>query len=1271
MRVWQKALMFFRGADQGPGGTFPGATFPGTTLFGTAFSGATAVRGNPCRRPRRRSPQRHAVTARHLLTVERLENRILLTFDPTGLEQEMLEHLNRMRTDPQGELDVIFSSHPDPLQSTDADVQAAVDFFEVDGAILETQWASLSAVPPLTWNEALYAAAEAHNQAMIAADQQSHQLPGEDGLLARIVNAGYDWSSSVTVGENIYAFAESVFHAHAGFAVDWGHNPPSGIQPGFGHRLNMMSAEFQEIGIRITPETVAATEVGPLVITQDFAAEGTARDAYVLGTVFDDGNSNDRYDNGEGIPSITLTFEDETGSSSTTSLTAGGYQIALPPGVYTATAAGTGLPVPIRVDGIIVAGQNGFAAGGFQNFNVKVDFNAASIPTLSVQVDAPAVAEDAGNAATTAIVTRSGDLTDEIVVTLSSSDSNKITVPASVVISAGSATSNPFALHAIDDAQLTGEVTISVDASATNHIPGSDTLTVTDVESVQLTAPAGTHDSATPQFEWTAVGNVQRYDLWTDRIGGSSQIIREQNLTTTVFTPSSPLLEGQYRAWVRAFNADGDSTPWSDPMEFQIDVASPGTTQIRAPMSYISDTTPTFDWDAASNASVHDLWVNQQAGTQQIIREQALTGTTFTPTSELALGDYETWVRGVNAGGESGAWSPQHAFTILDDVPGPATPRFETPSNFSTPSRLTFRWQADVYSEVFDLWVDRIGGASQIIREQNLTDVAHDPLMDLELGDYRAWVRAFNSEGEGSNWSAPVDFTLVSDVDAPDVPVLLKPASLATPDSLVFAWDDNAYAERFDIWVDQLGGSSQIIRDASIYGSTYQPATALAEGDYRIWLRAFNSEDESSPWTAPHDFTLVADVAPPAAPRILTPSALTTAGSLVFNWESDANAEAFELWVDQPDGTSQIIHESSLLGTHWKPTTALADGTYTAWLRAYNSEGEASPWSTAVAFTVAADVATPGPPQLLTPGEIVTAETLVFRWEADPESESFDLWVNQFDGATQIIRERVLYDSQWTATTTLPNGAYQAWLRATNSQGEVGAWSSEFTFAVADDVSPPAFPQILAPLGTVASSELQFRWQADPFAEKFELWVNQVGGAAPVLHHSSIYTKTYDAFDLLAAGDYRAWVRAFNSEGESSVWSSPIAFSVAETRPRLLMEFEGGSDQAPESASGPWFADARLANSDRLESRVLHTETTDYEQQTPLPTRPHPPRQPVNSVTPRTSTAHHITDHVLLGWPEWDWWDPNPQVDTPGHRVSRSADSGPDQSATRSQSEPS
>ena len=48
--------------------------------------------------------------------------------------------------------------------------------------------------------------------AMIAANQQSHQVPGEPGLGQRLTNAGYAYENAA---ENIYAFAKSVFHAHA------------------------------------------------------------------------------------------------------------------------------------------------------------------------------------------------------------------------------------------------------------------------------------------------------------------------------------------------------------------------------------------------------------------------------------------------------------------------------------------------------------------------------------------------------------------------------------------------------------------------------------------------------------------------------------------------------------------------------------------------------------------------------------------------------------------------------------------------------------------------------------------------------------------------------------------------------------------------------------------------------------------------------------------------------------------------------------------------
>ncbi|NIL98794.1 MAG: hypothetical protein GTO53_12750, partial [Planctomycetales bacterium] len=66
------------------------------------------------------------------LGFEPLEARQLLSLNPTGFEQEMLEYLNEMRVDPAAGLARIVSS-TDPLVATDPMVQTALDYFGVDG----------------------------------------------------------------------------------------------------------------------------------------------------------------------------------------------------------------------------------------------------------------------------------------------------------------------------------------------------------------------------------------------------------------------------------------------------------------------------------------------------------------------------------------------------------------------------------------------------------------------------------------------------------------------------------------------------------------------------------------------------------------------------------------------------------------------------------------------------------------------------------------------------------------------------------------------------------------------------------------------------------------------------------------------------------------------------------------------------------------------------------------------------------------------------------
>ena len=269
-----------------------------------------------------------------------------------------------MRTNPQGELDRLFSSYPSPLVARDPGVQAAVDAFNVDGEELVAQFAELQPAPPLAWNDALHDAALAHNELMIAQDEQSHQLPGEATLLWRTVEAGYRWLFSIEVGENVFAYANTPAFAHAGFAIDWG-STPTGIQGPAGHRLTMMNPDFEEVGISILTELDPATDVGPLVVTQDFGVRGNFSTPILLGVVFDDQNDDDAFNADEGLSDVSITVSGPSGFYSTTSMDAGGYQLRVAPGFWTITASGGGLTEPIVYSNVRV---------GVENF--KLDFEA-------------------------------------------------------------------------------------------------------------------------------------------------------------------------------------------------------------------------------------------------------------------------------------------------------------------------------------------------------------------------------------------------------------------------------------------------------------------------------------------------------------------------------------------------------------------------------------------------------------------------------------------------------------------------------------------------------------------------------------------------------------------------------------------------------------------------------------------------------------------------------------------------------------------------------
>ena len=304
--------------------------------------------------------------------MELLEDRV--TPSAGVREQYMLELINRMRENPAAELPIL-------LNSSDPAVNSALADFHVDRSVLQSQWNTLVPAPALAWNDNLAFARLGHDQAMLNGGAQSHQLPGEPDFGTCDDCAGYtNWTA---LAENIYAYAESIFHAHAGFAIDWG-DTPTGIQTPPGHRINLMNPVYRDVGIGVLDNPTNFNNVGPILITQDFGTRFNYGNAYLVGLVLNDANHNNYYDQGEGIAGALVSITGPGGTFTTVSSIYGGYQIKLAPGAYTVTVSGAGILVPV-VKSVTIGTSNlhvNFIKGALPHLDASLpfsdDFNRAN-----------------------------------------------------------------------------------------------------------------------------------------------------------------------------------------------------------------------------------------------------------------------------------------------------------------------------------------------------------------------------------------------------------------------------------------------------------------------------------------------------------------------------------------------------------------------------------------------------------------------------------------------------------------------------------------------------------------------------------------------------------------------------------------------------------------------------------------------------------------------------------------------------------------------------
>ena len=237
---------------------------------------------------------------------------------PSPEEVELLEHVNRLRADPAAEAFAISSMG---RRALDIPEYVDLDLFIDEMLVAES-------APPLVFDASLCTAARRHSRYMIAHGQGHEEDPALEHFTGRRYSdrmqaAGFDAYLS---GENVFIAALNPHQAHAAFVIDWGvEGDPGGMQPGRGHRVNLLSPRFRRVGIGAVDWHEEAFGRDLVSVTQ---GDGTGRlgRRCIGGVVYTDRNRNGRYDAGEGEGGVTLVASD---GSETTTWESGAYTLLL------------------------------------------------------------------------------------------------------------------------------------------------------------------------------------------------------------------------------------------------------------------------------------------------------------------------------------------------------------------------------------------------------------------------------------------------------------------------------------------------------------------------------------------------------------------------------------------------------------------------------------------------------------------------------------------------------------------------------------------------------------------------------------------------------------------------------------------------------------------------------------------------------------------------------------------------------------------------------
>lgn len=374
--------------------------------------------------------------------------------------------------------------------------------------------------------------------------------------------------------------------------------------------------------------------------------------------------------------------------------------------------------------------------------------------------------------------------------------------------------------------------------SAVTEATGREPFTVIDVftpTAPTITAPVSVTPAQRPTITWTASTGAVSYDVFIkNNATGANPQVSVNVVGTTSYVPAADLGIGKFTVWVRAVSASGTKSNWSAQRDFTINTAATPSATMRNQQT----SRPKVTWGDLAGAVKFDVWLDSTtAGQTSSVILHDIRGKSWQSTTDLALGSYRVWVRGLDASGLAAAWSPVVYFNVA------TSPTMTAPLSSTFERRPQFAWNAVPSATKYDIYIRNMDTETVAFSQANITATTWTPPSDLANGHYRWQVVAASPNARGL-WSNLADFTIGGQ------PEILTPTGSTSNNKPTISWKAVGGAATYQVWVDRADTwVPAVINVSGVSGTSYTPTTSLAVGTYRVWVRAISASGQLSAWS--------------------------------------------------------------------------------------------------------------------------------------------------------------------------------------------------------------------------------------------------------------------------------------------------------------------------------------------------------------------------------------------------------------------------------------